>query len=79
MSIYLFYALFIHRPEGTLKCLIFSYHSVKTCDVYAQKNRLCTQDETVLLSIHNILFWLRNKKIISFTQSYLERCNNAMF
>ena len=34
-----------------------------------QKNRLI---DTVILSTHNIVFWLRNKKFISATHSYLK-------
>ena len=36
-----------------VKLRLFSYPSVKTCILGAQKNRL---DETVLLSTHNICF-----------------------
>ena len=42
-----------------LKLYTISYSSVLTYVVGAQKNRLT---ETVLLSTHNICFWLRNTK-----------------
>ena len=44
------------------KMLIFSYQSIVTCVLGAQKNRLI---ETVLFSTHN-MFWSRNKIFFSF-------------
>ena len=55
--------MLIHRFRYTqilsIKLSIFSYPSVLTYVLGANKNRLI---ETVLLSTHN-MFWLRNKKI----------------
>ena len=52
-----------------MKLQLFSYPSVATYVGGAQKNRLI---ETVLLSIRQHMFWLRNKKIIFNSHSYLE-------
>ena len=42
---------------------LFSYPSILSYVLGAQKNRLI---ETVLLSTHIIMFWMRNKKINFF-------------
>ena len=41
------------KQQKSVKLRLFSYPSVKSCVLGAQKNRL---DETVLLSTHNISF-----------------------
>ena len=57
-----------------LKLHLFSYPSMQSCVLGAQKNRLI---ETVLLSAHNISFGLEiRKKQFSSTHSYLEDCVN---
>ena len=45
----------------SIKLLLFSYLSIKTCVLGAQKNRLI---ETVLLSTHNICFEWEIKQIV---------------
>ena len=45
----------------SIKLSLFSYPSIQTCVLGAQKNRLI---ETVLLSIHNICFGREIRKII---------------
>ena len=45
----------------SVKLLLFSYPSILTCVLGAQKNRLI---ETVLLSTHNICFELERKKVV---------------
>ena len=47
------------NKDFRVKLEIFSYPSVLTCVLGAQRNRLI---ETVLLSTHN-MFWLINRKI----------------
>ena len=55
--------------------LIFSYGSVKTFVLCAQKNRLI---QTVLLSTHNTCFGREIRKL-NFTHSYLEACKLTKF
>ena len=55
----------------TVQLLIFSYPSILTCFLGAQKKRLI---ETVLLSTHNICFVLEIRKSILVTLFYLEAC-----
>ena len=45
----------------SVKLLLFSYPSIETCVLGAQKNRLI---ETVLLSTHNICFGLEIKRLV---------------
>ena len=53
----------------SVKLKLFSYQSIKTCVLGAQKNRLI---ETVLLSTHNICFGWEIKKINFQSHAYLE-------
>ena len=57
-----------------VKLLIFSYPSILTCILDAQKNRLI---ETVLLSTHNICFVLEKRKSILVTLFYPEACTSV--
>ena len=51
----------------SVKLLIFSYPSVLTYILGAQKNRL---NETDLFEYPQHMFWLRNKKIIFLVRTF---------